>query len=193
LSICATPTPSTNRRSRQNEGVSGDHAVGLPGNLFCDEADGNKFIFHAGAEDLFGLEKGLGDLVEAGKVILVVLDRVEGHGEGEVREVCVDASSATGCAEGHLILFEVVVFDALLQLAKEEVVGDEVLLGKAGRVDRLDPGEVGEVALVPGGGRGERVVPELIVISVVANSRGQGGIHLEGGLPGVVEEGVLDA
>ena len=98
-----------------------------------------------------------------------------------------DASPAAGCAEGHLVLFEVVVFNALLKLAKEEVVGDQVLLGKAGRINRLDPGEVREIALVPGRGRGERVVAELIVVSVVTHGSSQDGIHLEGGLPGVVE------
>ena len=117
----------------KNEGIGGDDSFGLPGNLFRDEADGNQVIFDAGAQDLFGLEEGLGDLVKACEVILVMLDGVEGHGERKVGEGGVDASPAAGCAEGHLILFEVVVLNALLQLAKEEVVGDEVLLGKAGR------------------------------------------------------------
>jgi hypothetical protein len=35
-----------------------------------------------------------------------------------------DATAATGCTEGHLELFEVVVPDALLKLAEEKVVGD---------------------------------------------------------------------
>jgi hypothetical protein len=38
----------------------------------------------------------------------------------------------------HLELFEVVVLDALLELAEEEVVGDQVLLGEAGGIDGLD-------------------------------------------------------
>ena len=63
--------------------------------------------------------------------------------------------------------------------------------GKPVGIDRLDPGEVREIALVPGGGRGEGVVAELIVVSVVADGSGQDGIHLEGGLPGVVEKRVL--
>ena len=66
-----------------------------------------------------------------------------------------NATAAAGCAEWHLELFEVVVLDALLKLAEEKVVGDEVLLGKAGRIDGLDPRKVGKVTLVPRGGRGE--------------------------------------
>ena len=58
-----------------------------------------------------------------------------------------DATATTGSTERHLELFEVVVLDALLELAEEEVVGDEVLLGKAGGVDGLDGGEVIEVAI----------------------------------------------
>jgi hypothetical protein len=56
-------------------------------------------IVHSGAEHLLGLEEGLGDLVQAGDVVLVVLDGVEGHGKREVGEVGVDAAAAAGCAE----------------------------------------------------------------------------------------------
>ena len=52
----------------------GNDAFSLPGNLFGDQADRNKVVAHPGAQDLFGLEKGLGDLVKAGEVILVMLD-----------------------------------------------------------------------------------------------------------------------
>jgi len=57
-------------------------------------------IFHAGAEHVFHLEKGLGDLVETSDVVLVVLDGVKGHGERQVGEVGVDAAASAGCAEG---------------------------------------------------------------------------------------------
>ena len=105
---------------REDEGVGGDHAFGLAGNLFGDEADGNEVIFHSGAEDFLGLEESPWDLVEAGDVVLVVLDGVEWHGKREVGEVGMDATAATGCAEGHLELFEVVVVDALLGAGGEK-------------------------------------------------------------------------
>jgi hypothetical protein len=81
-------------------------------------------IFHTGAEDVLGLEEGLGDLVETRDVVLVVLDGVEWHGKREVSKIGMDASTAARSTEGHLELFEVVVVDALLKLAEEEVVGD---------------------------------------------------------------------
>ncbi len=98
---------------------------------------------------------------------------------------------AAGCAEWHLVLFEIVVLDTLLELAEKKVVGDEVLLGKIGRIDSLDPRKVGKIALVPRGGRGEGVIAELVVVAVVADGRGQGGIHLERDLPGIGEQRVL--
>jgi hypothetical protein len=120
-----------------------------------------------------------------------MLDGVEGHGEREVGQVGVDAASAAGRAERHLVFFEVVVFDALLELAEEEVVRDEVLLGKACGIDGLDASKVGEIALVAVSGGGERVIAELVVVAIVPDGGSEGGVQLESGLPGVVEEGVL--
>ncbi len=79
----------------EDEGVGGDHAFSLAGNFFGDEPDGDQVIVHSGAKDVFSLEEGPGDLVEAGDVILVVFDRVEWHGEREVGEVGMDATAAT--------------------------------------------------------------------------------------------------
>jgi len=70
-------------------------------------------------------------------------------------------------------------------------VRDEVLLGEARGIDGLDAGQIGEFALVTGSGGGERVVTELVVVTVVSDGSGLGGIHLEAGLPGVFKEGVL--
>ncbi len=102
-----------------------------------------------------------------------------------------DASPAAGSAERHLVFLQVVVVDTLLELAEKKVMGDEVRLGKAGGIDGLDASEVVEVALVAGGGSGQRIVAELVVVAIVADGGPQEGHHLEGGLPGIVEEGVL--
>jgi hypothetical protein len=67
----------------------------------------------------------------------------------------VDAATATGSYERHLKLFEVIVVDALLKLAEEEVVGDPVLFREAGRIDGLNAGKVGKIALVARRGPGE--------------------------------------
>ncbi len=100
---------------RKEEGVGGDHALSLAGNLFGDESDGDEVIVHSGAEDFLGLEEGARDLVEARDVVLVVLDGIEWHGKREVGEVDMDATAAAGCAEGHLELFEVVVLRRALE------------------------------------------------------------------------------
>ena len=90
--------------------------------------------------------KARGNLVEAGDVVLVVLDGVEGHGEREVGEAGVDAAQLPSTR--HLVLLQVVVVHALLQVAEEEVVRDAVFFGEAVRGDGLDAGEVGGVDLV---------------------------------------------
>src|SRR5277367_3388147 len=102
-----------------------------------------------------------------------------------------DATAATGCTERHLKLLQVVVLDALLKLTEEKVMGDHVLLGEAGSIDRFNAGQVCKVALVARRGGGERIVGELIVIAVVANGSRLRGIHLKVGLPRFVKKGIL--
>ena len=145
---------------------------------------GDEVVLYAGAEDVFGLEEGARNLVEARDVVLVVLDGVEGHGEREVGDAGVDAA-------GHLVVLEVVVVHALLQVVEEEVVRGAVFLGEALGRDSLDADKVGGAGLMALRGGGEGVVAELVVVAVVADARGEGGGELEGGLPGLGEEGVL--
>ena len=68
------------------EGAGGGDFGGLRGYFFEDEARRHEVVFHAEAEDFGGLGEDSGDLVEAGYVVLVVLDGVEGDGVGEVGE-----------------------------------------------------------------------------------------------------------
>src|SRR5271165_4083190 len=104
-----------------------------------------------------------------------------------------DASAAPRCAEGHFELFEIVVIHALLELAKKKIVRDQILLWKAGRVDRLDTGQVGNLTLVACSIGGKGVIAELIIVAIVADGGRQRGIHLESGLPRLVKEGVLSS
>ena len=70
---------------RDEEGVGLDDAVALARDLFEQEADGHEVVLHAGAEDFGGLAEDARNLVETRDVVLVVLDRVEGHGRAEGR------------------------------------------------------------------------------------------------------------
>jgi hypothetical protein len=66
---------------REEKGIGVDDALTLDGELLQEESDGHELVFHAGAKDFGGLAQGLGDLVKAGDVVLIVLDGVEGDGE----------------------------------------------------------------------------------------------------------------
>ena len=129
-----------------------------------------------------------GNLVEARDVVLVVLDGVEGHGEGKVGEAGVDA---VHLVDGHLVFFEVVVVEALLNDAGEEVVGEDVLLGEAGGGDGFEAGEVGDVGGVAAIDGGEGAVGELIVVAIVSVGGGALGGVFEVGLVELFEESVL--
>ena len=170
------------------EGIGGDDAVALRGDLLEQEADGHEVVLHAGAQDFLGLGEDAGDLVEAGDVVLVVLDGVERDGEREVGEVGV---RAVHLRDGHLVFFEAVVVEALLEGAHEQVVGELILLGEAGGGDGFEAGEKGLVGGVPAGDAGERVVVELVVVAVVAVGGGALGGVLEVGLILLFEESVL--
>ena len=53
-------------------------------------------IAHAGAQNVLGLEEGVGNLVQASDVVFVVLHRVEWHGKREVGHTHMNASAAAG-------------------------------------------------------------------------------------------------
>jgi hypothetical protein len=74
--------------------------------------------------------------------------------------------------DGHLVFLEVEIGDALLKDANEEVVGKLILVGKTGGGDGLKAREEGTVGLIAAGDGGERIVGELIVITVISKSGG---------------------
>jgi hypothetical protein len=93
--------------------------------------------------------------------------------------------------DGHLVLFEFVVVEALLEDASEEVMGENVLLGEAGGGDGFEAGEVGEVGGVAAIDGGEGAVGELVVVSIISVGGGALGGVLEVGLIELFEESVL--
>ena len=117
-----------------------------------------------------------------------MLDRVEGHGEGKVGEGGVDA---VHLIDGHLVLFELVVVESLLEDASEEVVGEDVLLGEVGGGDGLEAFEEGDVGGVATADGCERAVGELIVVAIVSVGGGALRGVLEIGLIELFEESIL--
>jgi hypothetical protein len=119
-----------------------------------------------------------------------MLDGVEGHAERKVSEAGVDA---VHLVDGHLVLFEIVVVEALLEDAGEEIVGENVLLGEAGGRDGFEAGEVGDVGGMAAIDSGERAVGELVVVAIVSIGGGALGGVLEVRLIELFEEGVLSS
>jgi hypothetical protein len=117
-----------------------------------------------------------------------VLDGVERHAEREVGEASVDA---VHLVDRHLVVFELVVVETLLEDASEEVVGEDILLGEAGGGDGFEAGEVGDVGGVAAIDGGEGAVGELVVVAVVSEGGGALGGILEVGLIELFKESVL--
>jgi hypothetical protein len=99
--------------------------------------------------------------------------------------------NAVHLVDGHLVVFEFVVVEALLEDAGEEVVGEDVLLGEAGGGDGFEAGEIGDVGGVAAVGGGERAVGELVVVAIVSEGCGALRDVLEVGLIELFEESVL--
>jgi hypothetical protein len=126
--------------------------------------------------------------VEASDVVLVVLDGVEGDGVWEICEIALDAVLR---ADGHLVVFEVVVVYSFLKGSQEEIVRDEVLIGEPAGGDGFYAREVAEVEGVAARDDCERVVVELIVIAIVADVGGEERRQAEGRLPRLIKENLL--
>jgi hypothetical protein len=98
---------------------------------------------------------------------------------------------AVHLVDGHLVFFEVVVVEALLEDANEEVVGEDVLLGEAGGGNGFEAAEVSDIGGVSAIDGGEGTVGELVVVAVVSEGGGAFGGVLEVGLVELFEESVL--
>jgi hypothetical protein len=97
---------------RQQKRIRGDDAITLRRHFLQQEAHGHELRFHPDAQYFFGLHEGIRNLVQTRDVVLVLLHRVERHGERQIGEVQVRTVHLT---HGHRIFLEVVVRDALLE------------------------------------------------------------------------------
>ena len=130
---------------RLKKWVGVDDALALHGKLFDQKSDRHQLVLHAGAKNFGGLAEHARDLMQSGDVVLVVLDRVERNGERQIGKAGVDAILLV---DRHLVLFEIVVGDALLQHAHQKIVGELVLIGETSSGNGLQPGKKVLVGLV---------------------------------------------
>jgi len=93
--------------------------------------------------------------------------------------------------DGHLIFFEIVVGDALLEDADEQVVGELVLIGEAAGGDGVEAREKRFVCFVALGDGFERVVGELVVVAIVPEGGGALGEVAQVSFVLLIEKGVL--
>ncbi len=130
---------------RLEERVGVDDALTLDGQLLQEKSHGHELVLYAGAKDFGGLAEDARDLVKAGNVVFVVLDRVERNGQRQIRQAGMDAILLV---DWHLELFEVEVGDTLFEDTSEEVVRELVLIGEAGTRSGFKAGKEGLVSLV---------------------------------------------
>jgi hypothetical protein len=140
------------------------------------------------AQDFGGLAQDTRDLVKTGDVVLIVFNGIQRDGERKIRKAGMDAVLLV---DGHLILFEIEVSDALREDTNEEVVRKLILIGEASRGDRFEPGKEVSIGLVILSDGVEGTFAQLVVITVVAEGGGALGKIAEIGLILLVEECVL--
>ena len=153
---------------RQQKRVGRDDALTLRRNLFRQKSHRHELVLHTRPKNFGDLAQGARNLVQARDVVFVMLDRIERHRQRQIGEIGVDADLLV---DRHLILFEAEVGDALLQNANHQIVRELVLIGELSRRDRLQPFQEPFVRLMSAQDGRERVVGELVVVAIVAESR----------------------
>ncbi len=158
------------------------------GSFSTRKRTGMSLSFMPARKNLGGLAEDARDLVKARDVVFVMLDRVEGNGERQVGEAGVDAVLLV---DGHLVLFEIEVGDALLEDANEQVVRELVLIGESAGGNGVEAREKAFIRFVVLHDAVERVVVELVVIAVISEGRGALREIAEFGLVLFIEKGIL--
>ena len=96
-----------------------DNALALHRNFLKKKTDRHQLVLHSGAKDFSGLGEDARNLMQTRDVVLIVLYRVERDRKWKVRKTGMDAVLL---ADGHLVLFEIEVSNALLQHADQKIV-----------------------------------------------------------------------
>jgi hypothetical protein len=98
---------------------------------------------------------------------------------------------AAPVAHRHLVFLQVVIVDALLEVANHDLVGECVLLWKPGRRNGVQTREKGLVSAVLVLDRREGAFVQLVVVAIVSDGGGELGVALQLGLKLLFKERVL--
>src|ERR1700677_2708960 len=141
-----------------------DDSLALGGNLLQQKANGHEVVFHACAQNLFGLREHARNLMQARNVILVVLDAAERRGEREIGQISVRAAHLR---ERHFKILKGVVFVATLQHTNHQLVGKEILVAKTFGRKCLEASKELLIREMLALGLSHRYVIELVVVAIV--------------------------
>ena len=159
---------------REGEGrifrLLGGHGPDVVESLFQQILRRHAVVFHADGHVGGDLIEGVGNRMEAGDPVVVVLYRGEGELGYELRVGGVDAAHLV---DGHLPLFELGGFLVFGELAQEQIAADFFLVGES---IGIYGGEAHEEGLFAGEAVVEGlhgVVGDLVVEALVAEGRGE--------------------
>jgi hypothetical protein len=133
--------------------------------LLEQEAHWHQSVLHSGTKNLFGFGKCARDLVQTSDIVLVLLHRLERESKRQISETDMRAAHL---ANRHLVFFEVIVVDALLQRAQQNLVGHRILFGKAGRLDGFQAREKMLVIRVLGAECCQGPSVQSVIIPIIA-------------------------
>ena len=133
------------------------------------------------------LVEGLGNRVQAGDPVVVVLDRGEAELSHELR---IDRIDAAHLVNGHLPRFELGGLLVVGEAADEEFAADLVLVREPGGIDGSELQQEFLLSRKPFVDRLYGVVRDLVVVSLVADVGGELGLPLKIFFPIIVEEGM---
>ncbi len=124
-----------------------------------------ELVLHAGTKHFGYPAQHTRNLMQARNVVLIVLNRIERHRQRQISETGVNAILLV---DRHLVFFEIKIRDALLQHTNHEVVRELILTREAGTRNRLEAAQEAFVGIMALHNRRERILPELVVIAIIA-------------------------
>ena len=156
---------------------------------FIDEkADWHQLVFHSRAKNFGGLIEHTRNLMKPGDVVLVMFYRVERDGKRQIGKAGVDAVLLI---DRHLILFEIVVGNALLQHSNQQIVRKLIAIVEPCGRNGLQSREKVFVGFVKLSDGCERALGKLVVIAIVPKSSGAFGKVAQIGFVLLIENRIL--